>query len=432
MNIAVVGVGYIGTIISLVLASKNHKIISIDNSKEQISNFNQGILNIYEPGLDSLFKKHHKNITFTTDYSLIESCEMVIVTVGTPLSDKNEADIKGIMVVAKEISKYLQPSALVCLKSTVIPGVSNKFADEVYRFSKKILGRDYFLTFSPERLAEGNAINEFLTLPIVVGSDDKKSLSKASKFWKTLVGVEIITIDTFIGAELTKLADNVWIDLNIALANSLGLICHKLGVDVNQVINAANSLPKGSSRVNILQSSIGVGGSCLTKDPLFFANLLDENELNSDLIRSARKLNELMPEKYIEKIESWIKKNSIQDPKIALIGVAFKSNTSDLRFSPMLDIFNQFSRKYRVSVHDPLVSSLEFSKKVSQKVNFVEIETALSGSDIIILGCAHESISLSSIKGFLEVNSKKNILFVDGRHAYKKHDFPKNINYLAI
>ena len=345
---------------------------------------------------------------------------------------KFDADLSGLVDVANNLGKFISDDTLVCIKSTVTPGATHKFAKHIEESSGKKAGIDYFLAFSPERIAEGRAISEFCEFPIVVGADDRESLERISNFWLSALGVEVIKINSYIGAEITKLASNLWIDLNIALANNVALVCFENNIDVNEVISAANSLPKGSSKVNILNSSIGVGGSCLTKDPIFFANLLDEFGQDSSLIRSARKVNDAMPRIYLQKVLNWIERNNVPDPKISLIGLAFKSDTNDLRYSPMIEIYQRLRNQFSVMLNDPHVTEDSFGKAVNETIKFKSLSECISNSDIIIVGCPHKEFTQSEILTFLKLNKKPNVLFVDGRHAYRSLSSESNINYMAI
>ncbi len=431
MNISVIGVGYIGTVIAAVLASKGNQIIGIDKSEQNIKNLSEGKSHVSEPGLEELLEKNLSNMQFTDDLSMVSNSDVIIVTVGTPLDESFKADISHVERVAIDIAPHIKEGTIICLKSTVIPGVTEEFSRIIEEGSKLKSGKDFFLAFSPERLAEGKAIYEFMNFPIVIGSTSEISIKKVSNFWESNLDIETIKINSYKGAELTKLADNLWIDVNIALANSLSLICYENDVDVNQVINAANSLPKGDSNVNILRSSIGVGGSCLTKDPLFFANLMDESSYDSSMIRNAREMNDSMPNIYQSKIQDWIDQEQSDEPRICIFGTAFKNNTNDLRYSPIIEVFDYFAQKYEVYVHDPLVDQNEFLEKVSYDVNYVDFEQGLGSTNIWIFGCAHDLFSKQII--IENISNQKEVLFVDGRHGFAElKQFIQNGKYIAI
>ena len=203
-------------------------------------------------------------------------------------------------------------------------------------------------------------------------------------------------------------------------------------MDSKEIITAANSLPKGSGKVNILNSSIGVGGSCLTKDPLFFANLLDEHGIDSKVIRTARKLNDSMPLIYIEKLNEWLTNKNIKEPRIGIIGLAFKSDTNDLRYTPMKIIFEQLKKKGQIKVHDPYVKKEEFENLVNSKVNFQDLHETIKDSHILLFGCNHSQISEEEVLTLIK-SMEPTRLIIDGRAGYKKlRELVGKANYISI
>ncbi len=434
IEISVVGVGYIGTVISCALASENININGVDLDKENVNLLNEGKTLISEPGIDEKIEEIVKRGYFScsSDFSSIKSSSVIIVTVGTPLSENLEADLTQVENVAMEIGKYISKGTLICLKSTVIPGSTERFSEIISQVSGLELGKDIHVAFSPERIAEGKALEEIRKFPIVIGSNNKASSSLCSKFWKEALGVKTIEVTSFIAAELTKLADNLWIDSNIALANLISSLAYKLGANSNEIIDSANTLPKGSSYVNILRSSIGVGGSCLTKDPLFFANLLDDNGLDSSMVRNARKVNESMPSEYLNLVRRWLEEKNIKKPIVALIGLAFKSDTNDLRFTPMAEVYDSLKNDMSLKVHDPIVRKEDFENLVKERVNFLSLENVMKNSHVIIFGCAHTSITLEMIADHLPLMNKEKLI-VDGRSGYPNlADIVGHTNYISI
>ena len=434
INVSIVGVGYIGTVISCALATNEIKINGIDLDEENIELLNKGKTHIHEPGveerIDEIVKKGY--FSCSSDFSSISKSSVVIVTVGTPLSNQLEADLSQVEKVAEKIGMYISKNTLICLKSTVVPGTTEKFSQIVSEVSGLEIGKDVHVAFSPERIAEGRALEEIKQFPIVIGSDFLHSSEVCSRFWKKTLGVETILVTSFAAAELTKLADNLWIDANIALANLISSLAAKLGADSKEIIDSANTLPKGSSYVNILRSSIGVGGSCLTKDPLFFANLLDANNLDSTMIRSARKINDSMPSEYVNLIRKWTNDKKIVKPVVAMIGLAFKADTNDLRYTPMSEIYEDLKRDMTLKLYDPFVKRESFEILVKEKINYLNLEESIEGSNIILFGCSHSEITPEMIKKLIP-SMNKDRLIVDGRSGYGDLvDLVGSENYISI
>ena len=434
LNVSIIGVGYIGTVISCALASETLTINGIDLDDNNIDLLNKGTTDIHEPGISEKIKEIVKKGFFScsSDFSTIADSSVVIVTVGTPLSNELEADLSQVEDVANNIGKYIAKNTLICLKSTVIPGTTERFSEIISKVSGLEIGKDVHVAFSPERIAEGRALDEINTFPIVIGSNYEESTKLCSEFWETYLEVDTIKVSSFSAAELTKLADNLWIDANIALANLISSLANKLGADSNEIIDSANTLPKGSSCVNILRSSIGVGGSCLTKDPLFFANLLDENGLDSSMIRDARRVNESMPSEYISLTREWLIKKEIQRPQVAIIGLAFKADTNDLRYTPMVEIYDNLKQDMDLRLHDPFVKKENFENLVGEEINFLNLQDAIMDSNIIIFGCSHSVITEDMIEKLLPSMNKKRLI-VDGRSGYTSlNNIVGPENYISI
>jgi UDP-N-acetyl-D-mannosaminuronic acid dehydrogenase len=416
-KIGIVGTGYIGTVIACVLADQGFEITAIDVNVNRIKDLLNKKLGISEPGLQEMFERNVKKIKFSSKIDQLQDSEVILVTVGTPLNENMNADLSGVEEVARNLASIINKNTLICIKSTVVPGTCERFVKEIERISDLKIGEDFFLAFSPERLAEGKAIEEFKSFPIVVGSDDHKSGSLAKEFWEKCMGNKVIQVSSFKAAELTKLANNVWVDLNIALANAISLVAHNFDVNSDEIIDAANSLPKGDGKVNILRSSIGVGGSCLTKDPIFFANLMDSINVDSSLIRSGRDLNNNMPFEYCKVVEEWVKNNQVNEPRVSIIGLSFKSDTDDLRYTPMVDVYKKLKNSFNLKIFDPIVKQKDFCKVLGEKVDYSSLEECFEDANIVVLGCAHRGIGYEDILKYLN-NMNNKFIIIDGRGGY--------------
>ena len=262
MRIAVIGFGYIGSVISAVLSNKGHKVLAIDNDKNCIDDLNNGICNIPEPLIKEMISDSVKLgfLIGSISYKNINKSDVILVTVGTSLSNDYDADLSALEEVFKNLSTNVIDNQIIMIKSTIPPGVTRKLANNYFKSNSKI-----YIGFSPERLAEGNAIKEFQELPIIVGGINDTSTQKCAEFWEEVLEVEVIKVSNCETAELVKLANNQWIDLNIALANELAVLCDSLpyNIDILEVIKGANSLKKGQHFVNILTPSIGGFGGML-------------------------------------------------------------------------------------------------------------------------------------------------------------------------
>ena len=268
-EVAVIGFGYIGSVIAAVLASRGISVVGIDTNAEMIAALNAGKCPIPEPGLEELVAAGVAagKLSGSTDPAAARGTKAILITVGTPLSDEFEADLTHIRAACGAVAPYVADGQLVMIKSTVPPGTTRLMHDEIFAPKAHV-----HMAFSPERLAEGQAIRDLASIPILVGGLDAEAGEACADFWREAIPtIEVMTLSSPEAAEMVKLADNLWIDLNIALANELAKLADALPfpIDVMEVIGGANSLKKGQHYVNILYPANGVGGYCLTKDPWF-------------------------------------------------------------------------------------------------------------------------------------------------------------------
>src|SRR5690606_16246269 len=320
-----------------------------------------------------------------------------------------------------ELSKRLRKGQLVILKSTVPPGVPRKLVAPLLEGDGLTVGEDFGLAFCPERLSEGRALHELRTFPMVVGGWCADSGAAAAAFWRRTLGVEIVPCSSLESAEMVKLAGNWRIDHNIALANDLAKLCATLNVDVLEVIAAANTMPKGSGNVNILLPSVGVGGSCLTKDPWMVWRAAHDRGLELDTIPVARKVNDSMPgytaDLIIEELARLGRRP--EQAKIAVLGVAFKNNTGDLRATPTLPVVSALLRSgAEVAVYDPLADPGE----VERVFGLTPVRTAreaLAGADCVAVLALHDQIAAIDLVAFRE-SVAPSCVIVDGRAYYPR------------
>ena len=436
MKISVIGFGHIGSVIGASIASNNNTVIAIDKNINLIKSFIDGDSPISEPGLQNLVSKkiREKSLKFDNNVSSISETEIIIITVGTPLGDDNHADISHLTETCEEIEPYIRDNQLIIIKSTVPPGTTRNVVHKILTKDKKV-----DIVFSPERLAEGNAINELSTLPIVVGGITKNATLRASKFWRDSLGVQVIEVVSAETAELVKLANNSWIDLNIGLANDLARLSDSLDykVDILEVIEAANSLKKGNSYVNILTPSNGVGGYCLTKDPWFVYQLGKDNGISLNTIKAGRASNDIMPEYSALKIINYFnsKKKNIEDVKISILGLSFKSNSGDIRFSPVLPFmeFLKNSGFNNIRIFDPLVTKKDFNSLKLKNCN--NYQDAIKDTDCIAIMTGHNEIQNIEMQSYVNSINDDGAIF-DGRIYFSQDKIKileeNNIEYLGI
>lgn len=426
INIALVGFGYIGTCIGAVLANRGYRVHGIDVRKNMVDAINKGQSLINEPGLASLIEKtvHNKTLSASTEFRAIEKCDVVVVTVGTPLGQNFDPDTKDIISATESILPFVQDGQIIVLKSTVPPNITEKVVKPILEKS----GKKFHLAFCPERLAEGRAIVELETIPVVVGGVDSESSKLSALFWEKTLGLKTIIVENAKTAELVKLADNLWIDLNVALANELAILSDKLGIDALQVIAAANTLPKGAGQqhVNILAPSIGVGGYCLTKDPWFVHHLGKQLGVDLKTPVASRTANDQMPKYSYEMIKTTIESTGrkIEKCKIAVLGVSFKNNTGDCRYTPTKPIIQSFEKSgCELVICDPWVREEE-----AQEITKLKLEPdslrAIQKADAVVFLTGHDEFKNIGVSKIIEVVQPQAVI-IDGRNFFDKESILK-------
>lgn len=400
-HVAVVGFGYVGLSVGTVLASRGAKVTGIDIRKEVTAAVNAGLCPVNEPGLPGLVRKQKErgHLQATTDFAAAAHTGTIILAVGTPLDDNNQPVMRDLRAAYLALAPHLKQGQLVIVKSTIPPGTTREtVAKLLAEHSRLQAGRDFALACCPERLAEGRMLEDINSLPVIVGGLTPADTRRAASFWQAR-GWDTIEVSGPEEAEMSKLADNLWIDVNIALANEIALLCTAMGIDVLEVINAANTLPKGMHNVNILFPGPGVGGSCLVKDPWFVHGLGRQAGLQLKLPAAAREVNDAMPRHVVELTAGALAETGrqLQGSTVAVLGAAFKHKTGDMRHSPTIPLVRELQRRgASVLLCDPWVDSKAAISLFGAYITGLESnpEQAAGRADAVIVMVAHPEFLL--------------------------------------
>jgi dTDP-alpha-D-glucose dehydrogenase len=420
-RVAVLGFGYVGSCVAATLAARGIPVCGIDSDARLIEEMRSGYCRFNEPGLgDALHRAQQRgDLILATDYAAAATADVIIIAVGTPVTPDRTIVTEHLETVCAGLAPLLRPGHLVILKSTVAPGTTSTLVRPLLEKAGAVHGEDFSLAFCPERLAEGDALAQFRNLPIVIGGCDEQSAEHARRFWVSALGSEVVTFSRPEIAELVKLADNWWIDVNIALGNELALLCGSLEIDVLDVISGANTLPKGSGRVNILLPSVGVGGSCLTKDPWMLWSAARQHGVRLRLAETSRQVNDAMPGHTCRIIHSGLASLG-KDPataRIAVLGLAFKNNTNDLRNTPVRPVVEELrATAGQVAIYDPLVDPAEAEAGFGLRPAG-SLAAAVQGADCVAVLACHDQLremDLAELAGRVSMPC----LLVDGRAYY--------------
>ncbi|MGV0581328.1 nucleotide sugar dehydrogenase [Mycolicibacterium elephantis] len=421
-GIAIVGFGYIGTVIGAVLADRGWPVTGIDVRQNVVDEINLGKTTVPEPGLDELVANSVRmgRLRATSDFGALADNDFVIVTVGTPLGPDYEPIVDDIKAAARAVGEHVRTGHLIVLKSTVPPDTTENLVRPILEEASGLrAGVDFGLAFCPERIAEGQAIHELTSIPVVVGAVDERSARACATLWRHALGVDSVVVDDPRTAEMVKLADNLWVDLNVALANELAKLCDQLGMDALQVIEAANTMPKGGAPVNILRPSMGVGGYCLTKDPWFLNHLGQSVGLDLAIPRTSRTVNDTMPAYTYGLLTELLaaQGKTIETSKIAVLGIAFKNNTGDCRLTPTKYVVSMLEESgCQLSVHDPWVVDEE-AHAVTKIPLTPDIESAVKDADALVVLAGHRQFHQIPLTRLAEL-ATVGCVFLDGRNSF--------------
>ena len=386
-TITVLGLGYIGLPTSIVLAKAGHKVNGYDPNEGVVKTLNAGKIHIVENNVQEEFKKVVDSGNFKA-YSKIQPADVYIICVPTPFKEDNKeeklADLSYVESAAHNVAEVVKEGDLVILESTVPPMTTKMVADIIEKDTG--MARDKFHTaHCPERVLPGKILYELEHNDRIIGSERKESALMAKNLYESFVKEGTCYVTDDITAEMCKLVENTFRDINIAYANELSIICHELGIDVFKLIELANKHP----RVNILTPGVGVGGHCIAVDPWFLVEKFGDN---AKLINTARHVNDFKPLWVSNQVEEEIGHD--KNVKIAVLGLAYKPNIDDLRESPSIILAEDLIKKgYTVYGCEPN------TKK--EKVNDIEVKSL----DYVLENCDYLVITLAN-KEFIEAKDK--------------------------
>lgn len=397
-KLGIVGLGQVGLPTALSFADAGFSVTGNDVNKNLLDGLAKGAIPFEEEGLVDLLHKCLQNNKFHTvekTEELIRECDVIIVCVPTPLTEHVRPDMSYLENIMQILANSFLEGKLVIIESSIPPGT---FEDMIlpHLQKKNMLGNNVWAAFVPERLAPGSATREIRTTPRVIGFHDIASGHLAQSLYKKMISGQVITTDVRI-AEISKLVENTYRDVNVALANEVSLICEIYGIDFKELQTVCNSHP----RVNLHSAGPGVGGPCLPKDPYLLLNPHGGNTIESKIIQHARNVNDSMPRRVVDLIASGLSFHgkSLSDSKIGIWGVAYKANVSDTRFSPAKMVISELIRQgSHVIVFDPYAQESFGGTKVSDMWGAVE------GSDALVIITDHNTFrnaDLDSIKSKL-------------------------------
>lgn len=395
-SVAVVGLGYIGLPTALVLANSGLRVTGIDTNEETVAKINRGEITIVEPGLEAELGRASSSGNFRASSEYVHA-DVYIVAVPTPFTSNHHLDISFINSAADAIAPHLRGGELIILESTSPPLTTEKLANRILDLRPDLIADNLenspaqntiFFAHCPERILPGRALEELTTNDRIIGGQTPRATEKAIEVYSKFCKGKLHETDD-VTAEMTKLTENAFRDVNIAFANELSIISSKVGVNVWELISLANRHP----RVDILQPGPGVGGHCIAVDPWF---LVATDPDNSRLIQTAREVNDSKPGWVMNRIQEAL--NSAPSSPVAILGLSFKANIDDLRGSPAVQIATEIAKQnveHKFFIVEPHIEALPKTLANLDNVKLSQLNEALSqAKTVVLLVDHHEFLSI--------------------------------------
>lgn len=410
---AVIGLGYVGLPLALLIERKGIPVVGIDSDANKIALIN----NKKSPFLDAKIEEELQeanNLVATTDYGVLKDVDTIIVCVPTPVDENHTPDLGPVISVCTQIAKYLTGGKLVIIESTINPGVCEELIIPLLeKLSKNKCGKDFYLAHCPERINPGDDLWDVSNIPRVVGGYDEVSLEKAHAFYTSIISAPIKKMSSLKEAEAVKIVENSFRDVNIAFVNELAMSFHKLGINVVNVIDGAATKPFAFLPH---YPGAGVGGHCIPVDPYYLIDYAEKNGFTHEFLSLARSINNGMPQFTVDVLAEELARLGIPlaDANILVLGLSYKANIGDMRESPSLEIIKILKeRAGKTHVFDPHVP---------------ELSTVASLDEALEAGGVHAIILATSHKEFQKIDpvdlKKYGVqVVIDGRNYFKKKAF---------
>lgn len=410
-KIAVIGLGYVGLPLAVEKAKAGFTVVGIEKKKKKVDMVNQGenyIPDIVDLDLKKVVKEG--KLRATQNFEMISEVDVICICVPTPLTRNKEPDTQYIEAVTKQLVRHFHKGQLIVLESTTYPGTTEEvILPRLQRDNLKV-GEDFYLAYSPERIDPGNKEYRMSNISKVVGGVTEKCTYLTRILYEQVVKEKVYSVSSPRVAEMEKLLENVFRNVNIALVNEMALLCNRMGINVWEVIEAAKTKPYGFMP---FYPGPGLGGHCVPIDPFYLAWKAKEYDFNTRFIELAAEINNRMPYYVVNRVRQLINKHKrcLNGAKVLILGVTYKKNVGDIRESPVLKIIELLEdEKAEVFYHDPHIQSFFFHNKKYESVELSK--TVIRRADVVLIATDHDFYNYKEV-----VKSAK--LIFDTRNATK-------------
>jgi len=394
-KVGVIGLGYVGLPLALTMASEGFQVACIDIDRKKVDSVNAGMSHVLDVSSEELLSFVVKErIKATQSLAVVENLDTVSICVPTPLRKTKDPDLSYIIAAAEAVHNHLRPGQLIILESTTYPGTTREVVLPILEKSGLQVGKDFYLAYSPERVDPGNRTYNTRNIPKVIGGISPRCTELATLLYQQFIET-IVPVSSPETAETVKLLENTFRSVNIALANEMAMMCHKLGINVWEVIEAATTKPFGFMP---FYPGPGLGGHCIPVDPQYLTWRARMNGFEPRLIELAGQINSLMPAFTVSRVADALneRQKSLKGSKILALGVTYKRDTTDLRESPALEVLRKFYEKGAI-VHysDPYIPSLKLNGKMTKSLNITP--GVLRSMDCVVVLTDHSAFNYQTI-----------------------------------
>ena len=422
ITVGVVGLGYVGLPLAVEKAKAGFKTIGFDVQDEKVRLVNEGhnyIGDVVDSDLKALVEE--KMLTATTDFSFVKDVDFIAICVPTPLDSHQQPDISYVKSSTEEIAKYLTKGTMV--ESTTYPGTTEELIKPILENGSGLkCGEDFYLGFSPERVDPGNLIYKTKNTPKVVGAIGKDATEVIATMYRAVLEGDVCEVSSPAIAEMEKILENTYRNINIGLVNELTMLCNKLGISMWEVIDAAKTKPYG---FQAFYPGPGLGGHCIPLDPYYLSWKAREYGFHTSMIESSMMINDQMPEYCVERASKILNRHAkaMNGAKVLVLGVAYKQDIDDYRESPALRVIEVLQREQaNVEYYDPWVAEYKYKGEKYQGIKEITPEI-IASYDLIMVTAAHTNVDYDMVQ-------KNAIAIFDTKNVMKNIENRENIEVL--
>jgi UDP-N-acetyl-D-glucosamine dehydrogenase len=395
--IGILGLGYVGLPLATAFGEAGFRIIGIDPDPRKIELLNQGKSYIQDVASEQIARLIQSGkLSATNDFSGLRNCNAVSICVPTPLRKTGDPDMSFILNATEELAKYVHPGMIIVLESTTYPGTTREvLLPKLGKEKGLVVGKDFFLAFSPERVDPGRKDWTTLNTPKVIGGITEEC-GEVAAAWYSQALKSVVPVSSAETAELSKLLENTFRMINIGMVNELAIMCERLGVDVWEVIDAAASKPFGFMKFT---PGPGLGGHCIPIDPLYLSWKMKAFQYNARFIELAADINTNMPRYVVSRVSDAFndREKTLKGSKCLVLGAAYKPDIDDIRESPALDVIGLLQKKgAQVEYHDPYIPHLRTHDNIDMQ-SVPDVMDAVRNSDCVIIITNHSSYDYEAI-----------------------------------